>query len=330
VLEANSDYWGGAPDIDRFLFQIIPSQETKLQALLAGELDYSRLTPEQWEAHGKRQSFAKRFRTLRYTPLFHYYIAWRGDGSNPLFADPAVRRALTMALDRQGYVRSVLRGQGEVASSPFHPGVAGAGEPLPPLPHDAAAAAALLDGAGWRLDPATGLRTRNGVPFRFELLVFTGGRDHVQFSQVAQENLREIGIDMTIQRLDWQALLTRLRGGDFQAALSGVEPGLDPDSVYGMLHASQIDGGQNYAAFRDDLVDRLLEEGRRTLDPSAREALYRRIAERVRTQEPYSFLFYPAIEGALARHVTGVKPSPQGILGWYPGAGGFRIEVGGP
>ncbi|HET6278445.1 MAG TPA: ABC transporter substrate-binding protein [Candidatus Polarisedimenticolia bacterium] len=330
VLEANADYWGGRPAIDQFLFQIIPSQETSLQALLAGEVDYSLLTPEQWEAHGARASFARRFATLRYTPLFHYYIAWRGDGSNRLFADPAVRRALTLALDRQGYVRSVLRGLGEVASSPFHPGVAGAGEALPTIPYDRAAAAALLDGAGWRLDPESGLRTSNGVPFRFELLVYAGGRDHLQFSQVAQENLREIGIDMTIQRLDWQALLTRLRSGDFQAALSGVEPGLDPDSVYGMLHSSQIDGGQNYAALRDDLVDRLLEEGRRTLDPAAREALYRRLAERVRELEPYSFLFYPAVEGALARHVAGVQASPQGILGWYPGAGAFRIVPVGP
>jgi peptide/nickel transport system substrate-binding protein len=330
ILEANPDYWGGAPAIDRFVFQIIPSQETSLQALLAGEIDYSRLTPEQWEGSGRRPAFARRFRTLRYTPLFHYYIAWRGDGSNPFFADPAVRRALTMALDRPGYVRSVMRGFGEVAASPFHPGVAGAGEPLPPLPYDPGAAAALLDGAGWRIDPGSGLRAKNGTPFRFELLVYTGGRDHVQFSQVAQENLRAIGIDMTIQRLDWQALLTRLRSGDFQAALSGVEPGLDPDTVYGMLHSSQIDGGQNYAAFRDEVVDRLLQEGRRTLDSPAREALYRRIAERVRAQEPYSFLFYPVSEAALARHIEGVKPSPQGILGWYPGAGGFRIGPGGP
>jgi len=330
ILEANPDYWGGAPDIDRFLFHFIPSQETSLQALLAGEISYSHLTSEQWAAHGQRPSFADRFLTLRYTPLFHYYIAWRGDGSNPLFADATVRRALTMALDRPGYVRSVMRGMGEVASSPLHPGVAGTGEPLPAIEFDPAAAAALLDAAGWRIDPESGLRTRDGIPFRFELLVFTGGRDHVQFSQVAQENLREIGIAMTIRRLDWQALLSRLRSGDFEAALSGVEPGLDPDSVYGMLHSSQIEGGQNYAAYRDDLVDRLLEEGRRTVDPGQRASIYRRIAERTRLHEPYSFLFYPVIKGALSRRVSGVKPSPQGILGWYPGAGGFSIESGRP
>jgi peptide/nickel transport system substrate-binding protein len=324
VLQANHDYWGGPPALERFVFQIIPSQETSLQALLAGEIDYTQLTPEQWEAHGRSPAFADRFRSVRYTPLFHYYIAWRGDGSNPFFADPLVRRALTLALDRDGYVRAVLRGLGETSSSPFHPGVAGAGDPLPPIPHDPAAAAALLDGAGWRLDPATGLRMKEGVPFRFELLVFTGGRDHIQFSQVAQENLRSMGIEMTIERLDWQALLARLRGGRFQAALSGVEPGLDPDAVYGMLHSSQIDGGQNYAALRDPDVDRLLEEGRRTLDGARRRSIYGEIAARVRALEPYSFLFFPAVEGALSRRVDGVKASPQGILGWYPGAAGFR------
>ena len=312
------------------MFQIIPSQETSLQALLAGEIDYSPLTPAQWEAHGEDPSFTRRFRTLRYSPLFHYYIAWRGDGSNRLFADPAVRRALSLALDREGYVRSVLRGQGEISSSPLHPGVPGVGPPLAPLPYDPARAAALLDAAGWRIDPATGLRTRDGLPFRFELLVYTEGRDHVQFSQVAQEDLRRLGIEMTIRRLDWQALLTRLRSGDFEAALSGVQPGLDPDAIYSMLHSSQIDGGQNYAALNDPRIDRWLEEGRRTLDPDERAALYQRTNERVRELEPYSFLFYPSSAAALARRFEGVEPSPQGILGSYPGAAAYRIAAGEP
>jgi peptide/nickel transport system substrate-binding protein len=327
VLEANPEYWGGRPQLDTFVLQIVPSQETRLQALLAGEIDFAGLTPAQWEAYGGDAAFLRRFRVIRSMPLFHYYIAWRGDGSNPFFTDASVRRALSMALNRNGYVGSVLRGRGEVAHSPFHPMVPGTGEPLPAIPHDPEGAADLLDAAGWRIDPGSGLRTRDGVPFRFTLLVFTGGTDHLQFSQVAQENLRRLGIEMNIQRLDWQALLARLRSGRFEAALSGMMPGLDPDSVYGMLHSSQIEGGQNYAAFSDQPVDRWLEEARRTLDLAARAGLYARVNERVRDQEPYSFLFYPISQGALARRFEDVHPSPQGILGYFPGAARFRVAA---
>ncbi|MCZ6696705.1 MAG: ABC transporter substrate-binding protein, partial [Acidobacteria bacterium] len=49
VLAANPDYWNGRPHLDEFIFQIIPSQETALQALLAGEVDYASLTPVQWD-----------------------------------------------------------------------------------------------------------------------------------------------------------------------------------------------------------------------------------------------------------------------------------------
>jgi peptide/nickel transport system substrate-binding protein len=319
ALAAYDDYWGGRPFLDDFVFQVIPSQETALQALLAGEVDYAGMSPVQWEAHGHRADFDRRFRSVRFVPLFLYYIAWRTDGSNPFFSDPAVRRALSLALDREGYVRSILRGLGRVAHSPFHPAV------LAPDPESGAGrfdpdeAARLLDDAGWRIDPTTGLRARGGIPFRFRLLVFSGGQDHVQFSQVAQESLRQLGIEMSIQRLDWPSLWGRLKSGDFEAALSGTVPGADPDSLYGMLHSSQIDGGQNYAAFDDPEIDALLERGRRTLDAEARDTIYRRIDRRVEELQPYSFLFYPVVVSALSREVGGVTPSPLGILNQYPG-----------
>jgi peptide/nickel transport system substrate-binding protein len=325
VLAANLDYWGGPPALDTFVFQFIPSEETALQALLAGEIDYARISPAQWTSQSPTARFQRRFRSIRFVPLFFYYIAWRGDGSNPFFADHRVRQALSLALDRGGYVRSVLRGLGEVASSPFHPLVLEADPGAAATPYDPARAEALLDAAGWRRDPRTGLRTRAGIPFQFELLIFGGGQDHVQFSQVAQESLRAIGVGMSIARLDWPALLSRLQKGDFQAAMSGTVPGLDPDASYGMLHSSQIQGGQNYAAFHDGQVDEALEEGRRTLDPEARQAIYRRIEARVREMEPYSFLFYPVVQAAVSSRVRDVVPSPIGILGYYPGAARFRV-----
>jgi peptide/nickel transport system substrate-binding protein len=328
VLVANQDYWGGRPYLDSLVIQVIPSQETTLQALLAGEIDFARLTPVQWQAHAGGAAFTRRFRTMRYVPLFLYYIAWRGDGSNPFFSDPAVRRAMSLALDREGYVRSTLRGLGEVASSPFHPAVGGADPGLPPVPYDPAGAAALLDEAGWPLDPRTGLRTRNGIPFRFTLLILGKGEDHVQFSQVAQESFRRLGIEMSIERLDWPSLWARLKSGAFQAALSGMAPGIDPDGVYPALHSSQIGGGMNYAAFRDRDVDAWLEEGRRTLDPGARTELYHKIDRRVREVQPYAYLFYPVMQVAVARRAQNVFASPYGILDYHPGPARFYIGDG--
>lgn len=327
VLTANDAYWDGRPYLDALEFALIPSQETTLRALMAGEVDYAALTPVQWDARAGEESFTQRFRTIRFVPSFLYFIAWRGDGSNPFFADPLVRRALTLALDREGYVRSVLRGQGQVASSPFRPDALG-GDPGPaPIPFDPAQAGALLDRAGWRRDARTGLRVRSGTPFRFTLLIYGGGEDHVQFSQVAQEQLRRIGIDMEIRHVDWPTLWARLQGGDFQAAMSGgAALGLDPDDVYGSLHSSEIGGGQNYAAFKNPSIDEWLDAGRRTLDPGRRLDFYRRIDRKVREEQPYTYLFHPVVQAALSRRFANVEPSPLGILDQWPGPVRFYVS----
>jgi len=345
VLAANPDYWAGPPGLDRFEFAIIPSADTAYQALLAGEVDYARIPQAVAATRAEDPEFRRRFSTVRYVPLFFYYIAWRGDGSNPFFADARVRRALGMAIDRQGYVRSVLHGLGEVVTSPFQALLPPAGDaPTAGAPTagampaagaaaadapDPETAATLLDAAGWRRASTGGLRRRNGTPFRFTLLVFAGGEDHVQFSQVAQDNLRRLGIEMTIERLDWQTLWSRLKSGDFQAALSGFMPGPDADSLYGLLHSSQIDGGQNYAAFRDPDTDAWFLAARRTLDDRERRALYRRIENRIVAEQPYAFLFAPAVIAGVNARFAGAKASPQGILGHMPGAFALRPAAGG-
>ena len=335
VLHANEDYWGGRPWLDTFVFQVIPSQETTLQALLAGEIDYAPLSPAQWSVYGDSAAFARRFDTVRFVPLFFYYIAWRGDGSNPFFADPAVRRALAAVLDRDAYIRAVWRGRGRATRSLFHPAVL-----RPEVEEDSgstgevtegpAESARRLDEAGWRLDPASGLRTRHGVPFRFSLLVFGGGEDHLMFSQVVQESLRRLGIEMAIERLDWATLRQRLAAGTFEAALSGIVPGADPDDLRTMLHSSQVKEGRNYAAFRDDRVDAWLDEARRTTDPARRRALYLEVDRRIRLLQPYTPLFFPLQEAAVSRRFGGVVASPRGILDHHPGAARVHLRAGTP
>jgi peptide/nickel transport system substrate-binding protein len=341
VLRRNDDYLGERPAIDEFVFRFPPSLDTSLLSLLAGETDYTKITATAWGTRRQDPAFVSHYKVLSFTPLFFYYIAWRGDGSNPYFADPLVRRALGSALDREGYIRTVLQGLGSSVRDPLslllpeRPAVptADAGPASAPgasaILFDPDRAARLLDEAGWRLDRRTGLRARGGRPFRFTLLVFAGGEDHVQFAQVAQDTLRRIGVEMRVEKLDWPALWSRLKSGQFEAALSGTSPSPDPDSLYGMLHSSQIGGGQNYAAYRDPEVDRWLEEGRRELDPARRDAVYRRIAARLDEAQPYTTLFSPSVVGVLNSRFEGAEPSPQGILGHVPGALAIRPASGG-
>ena len=216
---------------------------------------------------------------------------------------------------------------GVVPDSVFHPAVLAADPGLPALRYDPVKAAALLDDAGWRLDPQTGRRGRAGVPFSFTLLIFTGSEDQVLFAQVAQESLRRLGIDMAIQRLDWPTLWSRLQKGEFQAALSGLVLGVDPDStVYSLLHSSQIKGGQNYAAFHDPQVDAWLEAARRAVDPGDRLSIYRTIDRQVAELQPYTFLFFPMTQAALSRRVRDIRPSPRGIIAQYPGVLRLRVQ----
>lgn len=318
VLHANPDWWAGPPAVGTLLLEIIPSQETALRSLLAGELDSTSLTPVQRQAHAGLATFDRRFRLLSFEPLFLYYIAWRGDGTNPFFTDPAVRRALSLALDREAYVRSVLRGSGLSGSSLFHPAVGGADPDLPPMAFDPAAAAALLESAGWKLDRPGGLRHRDGKPFRFTLLIYGPAEDQVLFSQVAQESLRGIGVEMAIQRLDWGTLRGRLQSGRFEAALSGLVLRPDPDYAHALLHSSQRQGGQNYAGFKDEEMDRLLEAGRATLDQRRRTGIYHQIDRRFHELQPYAILFIPVQQVALSRRVLDFEISPRGVLDCLP------------
>ncbi len=172
------------------------------------------------------------------------------------------------------------------------------------------------------------MRARAGTSFRFTLSIFGAGEDSAQFAQVAQENLRHLGIEMSIERLDWPSLLSKLRSGRFQAALSGVLAGADPDWLYGLLHSSQIAGGQNYAAFRDGAVDGWLEEGRRSLAPALRATAYRNIQHRLRDEQPYSYLFCPVSQWALSSRFDPPEPSPYGILDPYPGPIRLHLAAG--
>lgn len=316
TLAANDDYWGRRPHLQRIVFRIIPQAHTAFEALRAGEIDLTRVQSADWPAAaGLPQDGALAF--LRFQRLHLTYIAWNGDGSNPFFQDARVRRAMTHAVDRQGFIRTVLNGLGRVATSTIMPGTWAYRADSQPLAYDLDVAAHLLDEAGWSDHDGDGVRDRDGVAFRFTMFLYNQNSNARQLAQLLQAALRGLGVEMEIRALDLVTFLEYMNSRHFQAQLSSTTLDSDPDP-FDFWHSSQTPHGANRSGYINDEMDTLCEEGRREFDPQRRAQLYARVQELLQRDQPFTFLWHPDLIVGYHRRLRGIEAGPLGIWKWYP------------
>ena len=201
VFERNEDFPSGLPRpaIDRFIVVVVDEPTTKLAALTSGELDFAGIQP----AHAAFVERDERLAVLSYPLLFTYGIVL--NTRRPPFDAPAVRRALSLALDRSEIVDGYLYGFGTPAGGGVPPDAPGAVEaPPPPVMRDSARALLL------------------GATPGFELL--TVGSGEAALEQMIQAQLAHAGFQVAIRQLELSAFLDRVYGPrkQFEAAVLGI------------------------------------------------------------------------------------------------------------
>ncbi len=323
LFEANPDYHLGPPGIPGLRFEIIRDYGAQLDALISGLIDVAPLAPDGFRRVRDDEAFARRFEIVSYRMPYIFYIAWRSDRRPALFDDARVRRALSLAIDRQGFLDRVAEGLGDVGVTSFHPEIWGFDASIEPWPYDPERAARLLDAAGWQQRDRDGVRVRNGVPFRFRLLYAATSTQNDRIAGFVQAHLREVGIAMELEPADWSVVLDRSRTRRFDALMSGRMLGYDPDP-YELWHSSQAAAGVNYCGYRVADVDALIERARRIHDRAERTAIYRRIQRRLHEDEPMTVLFYPRSRVAVSREIADFVSGPAGYIDFWPGPAGWR------
>lgn len=224
-----------------------------------------------------------------------YMLARNTDG--PL-ADPRVRRALSMAIDRDGIARSLLAGHAQSASTLLPPSH-WAYSPAPPLPFDPARARATLAEAGY-------------PRLRLTLLTSTD-RLRGTIARVMAQELAEVGIELTVVPLELGALLARLSAGDFELATLQLPELTEPNVLRVFLHSSSIPpNGANRARIRDAEVDRLLDEGAATSNADARRVLYAALDGHVRDQALLVPLWHEDQIAVASARANAFRPSAEG------------------
>ncbi len=321
VLTRHKNYWGQGKEglqpsgyVERIVFKIINNQDAAFIELGNGNLDYHTLQPLEFKDKSWSPEFTGRF--LKGIEYFsgYTYIGW--NNQHPIFRDQRVRRAMTLLIDKESMIRSLLFGLGEPIESPIHKFRPEYNRELKPYPYDPDQAGKLLAEAGWGDADGDGVLDKvidgTSTPFSFEILVNSGNQLRKDVALILQNELKDAGIDCQVRELDWSIFLQRVKGQEFAAVVLGWTGSMRfPPDNYQIWHSSQAKGnGSNHIGFANPEVDEILEDYRREFDPQKRIALYQRYQEILYEEQPYTFLWMSRVARAYSRRFQGVN--------WYP------------
>jgi peptide/nickel transport system substrate-binding protein len=321
-LAANQDFFLGPPAIKRVIFRVAVSPDARLNLLLSGEADATENIPPPF-TNVARVEATKHLRVIPVPSSNLGYLVFNqrdpADTSRPhaILTDPAVRRALVLALDRELLVRALLGRYGKVPFGPVSSQLwISHGTPAPARP-DQATARRLLEGRGWMDRDQDGVREdRSGRPLALRLQVTASSQQRGQMALIIQEQLRQVGVRLEVVRLEPAVVTERRAAGQFDLDFSSATQ--DP-SPSGLAHSWSCKGPGNAGYYCDPGADSLLF--RAIGSPVADRRLWHDWLLRVEANAPAVFLYsqiYVAGVHRRFREVTIRPVSPWGSLWRWP------------
>lgn len=299
VLEANPDYWEGAPKLQRLIFKVVPDSATRLIQLQTGQIQaMDGIDPNDLPV-------IRRDRTLKLITapgLNVCYLAF--NCQQPPLNDRNLRRAIAAAINKKDIIATVYRGAATVAKNPLPPFVAGYNDAIPEKQIHYTDAPFL--------PPSRPL----------QLLVMTNPRPYlpspIRAAEMIKVDLEKAGIPVEIVPNEWGAHLSRTSHGEHEMALLGwVGDNGDADNfLYVLLDkdTATLGSALNICFWANEPYHQLMLAARRELDSDKRAALYRKAQEIVFEEAPMVPLAHAEALMACRANVEGIHFEPNGDI----------------
>ena len=256
-------------------------------------------------------------RLVRYPSSVFTSLTFNLRADHPRFRDMRFRRAVTMAIDREGIVEDVYLGNGALAETPIPPAswaFSSASSRL--MPYDLKRAAAELTKAGWKKTAKGWVAPRQTKPLTLKILALDPSANPVSnaVANAIAKDLTTFGIKTTVTALPASTLIRRLQEHDFDAVVLDANIGLDPD-LYPLLASTQAGpGGGNVSGIQSADLDKLLEDARKPGTTAARKARYAKLQDYLSTQQVMPPLLFHDHVVAYRSTVDGPRPRELGDL----------------
>lgn len=285
--------------VEGIQIQLRASPDSIWQSFKEGELDNYNIRADQLselESFLSSNAYKEQpysVNKLDYIQRSYAYIGW--NQARDLFKDKNVRRALTMAIDRERIIRQTLNGMGIPIHGPFFVFSPSNNPNLKPLPFDPIQSRKILEEAGWRDTDRDGILDKNGIPFKFSLHYYVKNPIGKAIAEYMQTALKEVGIEVNLNGVDIADLTQVFEDKNFDALLLAWMLSSPPEDPRQLWHSSQADvkGSSNAIGFRNQEADSIIDKLDFETDPKKRLELYHRFDEIILDEQPYTFLYTP-------------------------------------
>ena len=282
-LVPNTYYWDGTPKIDELTIRTLSNGDTLSAALQAGDIDAA--YGMAYEAYPNFENGGYQFSAIQTSRAFFGSM----NMTSPMIQDDAVRKAIAMGINKEGFVKTLLDGHGVAANGAFPDGFSTfGGEHVKTETYDPEGAKALLESAGWVDSDGDGIREKDGVKLTIRWLTYPSRQELPLLAESVQASLKEIGIDVDINcTANRREFLADMGSWDIYASALVTAPSGDPQYFF---TTSCVPGmSYNFGAYDNPEVTALIEDLSKEFDTAKRGEMALKLQQMILDDNAYVF-----------------------------------------
>ncbi len=309
TLSAYPDYWGGAPKEETVVLKSFSDVDSMVYAIQNGEIDIIAALPASSISLFTDESA---YTTYSVATTRGHFVRFNYDSA--VASDPAVRQALAMCIDRDGYADELCEGTcvpdwGVFTNTLSYGNTDNLN--LKVDKYDPEGAAQVLADAGWEDTDGDGILDKDGTPLEIKCITISTQQSFLDMGDILHSTLGDIGIDFSMtsyEQLETQEAYADL---DWDAELSSKAMAPTGNPQY-FLNTDVVTGGPaNYGGYSNEQIDELAAELSGTFDPAQRDAIMYEVQQIILDESAYIVFSNPEFICVSTNAVSGFEIQPS-------------------
>lgn len=302
-LERNDTYWNGTPGFETITVRTISDGDTLTMALQSGEIDGAYGMP--YASYPLFQNDNYTFSSCATSRAFFAHMNYE----SPIIQDDAVRKAIAMGIDKEGFVNTLLDGNGYAAIGVYPDSFSFGGDAVHTESYDPEGAKQVLEDAGWTDTDGDGIREKDGTKLAIRWLTYPSRQELPLLAESVQATLKDIGIDVSINSTaDHNSIRKDSSAWDVYASAMVTAPTGDPEYFFTThcLDSSSANNGH----YHSDKLEALEKEMADTFDTERRGELAVEMQQTLLDDNAFVFCSHLKMSMISRADVTGLVAHP--------------------